>query len=104
MAKRKQISAKIIDDYMKRLLNGPFTINNSFVTPRSILKANLPDTEKLTLVAIAGYYFAAVRRVPTRAQLAREVGCSTERMEEALLAIARYFEIEQHLADKHLLH
>jgi len=102
MAKRRQISGKIVDDYMKRLLNGPFNINNTFATPRSILKANLPDIEKLTLVAIASYYFAAVRRVPTCEDLANEVGCSAERMDEALLAIAGYFESERHLAAKHL--
>ncbi len=102
MPRRKLISGKKIEAYMKMLLGEGININNSFVVPRSIFKVKLPSTEKLTLFALAWYYYGPVSRIPTCEQLAEEIDCSPERMEEALLTIASYFEGEQCLVEKHL--
>jgi hypothetical protein len=90
----KRIFKKTVETYMKMLSEKNVFMLSYLVAPVEIFKVNLPTIEKLTLFALSRYYHAPVSRVPTHEELAEDVGCSIDRIADALQTIGDHFEGE----------
>ena len=58
----------------------------------AIFDLDLPSVEKLTFIALTSYYNGADRAMPSNESLARDVGCSEERIALAMERLKEHVE------------
>ncbi len=65
---------------------------NSYFCDSAIFSLNLPSVEKLTFIALSRYFTNVDSTMPSNNELARDVGCSEERIALALDRLKEHIE------------
>ncbi len=65
---------------------------NSYFCDSAIFDLDLPSIEKLTFIALSRYFANADSTMPSNKELARDVGCSEERIALAMERLKEHVE------------
>jgi len=66
--------------------------NNCCLCDSAIFDLDLPSVEKLTFIALTSYFTRADSAMPSNETLARDVGCSEERIALAMERLKKHVE------------
>ena len=84
--------AKQHDNTQQRILKAEQDSSNCYLCDSSIFDLDLPSVEKLTFIALTRYFTSEDSTMPSYNDLARDVGCSEERIALALEHLKEYVE------------
>ncbi len=84
--------AKQHDDTQQCILKAEQDSNNCYLCDSAIFDLDLPSVEKLTFIALTRYFTSTDSTMPSNKELARDVGCSEERIALALERLKEHIE------------
>ncbi len=84
--------AKQHDDKHQCVLKAEQDSNNCYLCDSAIFDLDLPSVEKLTFIALSRYFTDADSATPSNKELARDVGCSEERIAQAMERLKEHVE------------
>ena len=84
--------AKQNDNEHLCIVKAKFNPENCYLCDSAIFNLDLPSVEKLTFIALTRYFAGADSTMPSDKALARDVGCSEERIGLALERLKEHVE------------
>ena len=84
--------AKKHDDEHLCIEKAKFDPENCYLCDSAIFDLDLPIVEKLTFIALTRYFASAESTMPSNKALARDVGCSEERIALAVERLKEHVE------------
>ncbi len=84
--------AKQHDDKHQCIERAGLPTENSYLCDSSIFDLDLPSVEKLTFIALTRYFTNTDSAMPSNKELARDVGCSEERIALAMERLKEHIE------------
>jgi len=84
--------AKEHGETQKSTLKAKQGSNGYYFCDSAIFDLDLPSVEKLTFIALTSYFTGADRAMPSNESLARDVGCSEERIALAMERLKEHVE------------
>ncbi len=84
--------AKQHDDAQRCILKAEQGSSNCYLCDSAIFDLDLPSVEKLTFIALSRYFTDADSTMPSNEALARDVGCSEERIALAIERLKEHVE------------
>ncbi len=84
--------AKQHDDTQQRILKAEQDSSSCYQCDSAIFDLDLPSVEKLTFIALTRYFANADSTMPSNKELARDVGCSEERIALAMERLKEHVE------------
>ncbi len=84
--------AKQHDDTQRCILKADQDSSNCYLCDSSIFDLDLPSVEKLTFIALSRYFTETNNTMPSNKALARDVGCSEERIALAMERLKEHVE------------
>ncbi len=83
---------KQYDDTLQCISKTKRDTSNRYLCDSAIFDIALPSVEKLTFIALTRYFIDADSSMPSNKALARDVGCSEERITQALERLKEHVE------------
>ncbi len=84
--------AKQHDDKQQCISKAKLDTSNCYLCDPAIFDLDLPGVEKLTFIALTRYFTDADSSMPSNKALARDVGCSEERVAQAVEQLKEHVE------------
>ena len=84
--------AKQHDNTQQHILKAQQDSSNCYLCDSAIFDLDLPSVEKLTFIALTRYFTGEDSTMPSYKDLARDVGCSEERIVQAMMRLKEYIE------------
>jgi len=84
--------AEEYDDTKESILKAKGEYSNCYQCDSAIFDLDLPSVEKLTFIALTRYFTSAGSTMPSNEALARDVGCSEERIALAMERLKEHVE------------
>ncbi len=84
--------AKQHDDKQQFISKAKLDTSNCYLCDSAIFDLDLPSVEKLTFIALSRYFTETDNSMPSNKALARDVGCSEERIAQAVERLKEHVE------------